>query len=129
MLGAGAVHSLRDPTRGGIAAALIEMATASGCALELLEEDIPVRESVRAVCEMLGLDPLYVANEGKLLASVPQSDADAVLRAMMRDPRGLDARVIGRVKAGRKGRVGLRTPLGSERLIRMPSGEQLPRIC
>jgi hydrogenase expression/formation protein HypE len=129
MLGAGTVHSLRDPTRGGLAAALKEMAAASGCALELVEADIPVREGVRAVCEMLGLDPLLVANEGKLLASVPEDDAEVVLRSMRGDQYGRDASIIGRVVAGRKGRVVMRTPLGSERLIRMPSGEQLPRIC
>jgi len=129
MLDAGTVHALRDPTRGGLAAALKEMATSSGCALELVEDDIPVREGVRAICEMLGLDPLYVANEGKLLAAVPESDAGAVLEALKSDPLGGDSRAIGRAVAGRKGRVNLLTPLGSERLLRMPSGEQLPRIC
>ncbi len=129
MLGSGTVNSLRDPTRGGLAAALKEMAAASGCALELFEADIPVREGVRAVCEMLGLDPLYVANEGKLLASVPENDAEDILQAMRGDRYGRDAAIIGRAVVGRKGRVGLRTPLGSERLLRMPSGEQLPRIC
>jgi hydrogenase expression/formation protein HypE len=129
MLGVGGVHALRDPTRGGLAAALKEMATASGASFELIEQDIPVRETVRGVCEMLGLEPLLVANEGKLLAAVPQDDTAGVIEAMKHDPLGRDARVIGRVAAGRKGRVSLRTPLGSERLLRMPSGEQLPRIC
>lgn len=129
MLGAGTVHALRDPTRGGLAAALKEMATASGLAFELVEEDIPVREGVRAICEMLGLEPLFVANEGKLLAAVPEADAAGVIEAMRRDPLGRDARTVGRVVEGKKGRVRLRTPLGSERLLRMPSGEQLPRIC
>ena len=129
MLGAGTVHALRDPTRGGLAAALKEMATASGLAFELVEEDIPVREGVRAICEMLGLEPLFVANEGKLLAAVPEADAAGVIEAMRRDPLGRDARTVGRVVEGKKGRVRLRTPLGSERMLRMPSGEQLPRIC
>jgi hydrogenase expression/formation protein HypE len=129
MLGAGRVHAMRDPTRGGLAAACKEMASSSGAALELMEEEIPVREGVRAVCEMLGLEPLFVANEGKLLAAVPEEDAPDVMEAMKRDPLGRDARAIGRVVSGKKGRVSLRTPLGSERLLRMPSGEQLPRIC
>ena len=129
MLGAGTVHALRDPTRGGLAAALKEMATASGLAFELVEEDIPVREGVRAICEMLGLEPLFVANEGKLLAAVPEADAAGVIEAMRRDPLGREARTVGHVVEGKKGRVRLRTPLGSERLLRMPSGEQLPRIC
>ena len=129
MLEAGEVHSLRDPTRGGLAAALNEMAGASGCAFELVEEDVPVREEVRAVCEMLGLDPLYVANEGKLVAAVPGSDAEKVLAAVIEHPLGKDAVVIGRAAKGRKGQVSLLTPLGTHRLLRMPSGEQLPRIC
>lgn len=129
MLDAGAVNALRDPTRGGLAAALKEMAAASECAFELDEREIPVREEVRAVCDMLGLDPMYVANEGKLLAAVPESDAGAVLSAMRESPHGAEARVVGKVEEGRPGQVSLLTPLGSHRLLRMPSGEQLPRIC
>lgn len=126
---AGEVHSLRDPTRGGLAAALGEMARASSCAFEIEEESIPIREQVLAACEMLGLDPLYVANEGKLLAAVPERDAGAVLEAIGANPFGGGAKVIGRVTEGRKGEVSLITPLGSRRLVRAPSGEQLPRIC
>jgi hydrogenase expression/formation protein HypE len=129
MLEAGEVHALRDPTRGGLAAALNEMASASGCAFDVVEGDIPVREEVRAVCEMLGLDPLYVANEGKLLAAVPESDAEKVLAAVKEHDLGRDARQIGWATGGRKGQVSLLTPLGTRRLLRMPSGEQLPRIC
>lgn len=129
MVGAGSVHALRDPTRGGLAAALKEMSVASGLAFEVDEEAIPVREGVRAVCEVLGLDPLYVANEGKLLAAVPPDDADGVLEAMRASPYGRDARLIGRAVDGKKGRVSLIGALGSSRLLRMPSGEQLPRIC
>jgi len=129
MLSVGRVHSLRDPTRGGLAAALNEMAYSSGCAFEVVEGDVLVREEVRAVCEMLGMDPLYVANEGRLLAAVPEEDAEKVLGAMREDPLGKGAAVIGRAKEGRKGEVSLLTPLGTRRLIRMPSGEQLPRIC
>ena len=129
MLEAGEVHSLRDPTRGGLAAALNEMASASGCAFEVVEGDVPVREEVRAVCEMLGLDPLYVANEGKLLAAVPENDAEKVLAAIKAHVLGKNAMLIGRVAEGRKGQVSVVTPLGTRRLLRMPSGEQLPRIC
>ena len=129
MLDAGEIHSLRDPTRGGLAAALNEMASASGCACEVVEGDVPVREGVRAVCEMLGLDPLYVANEGKLLAAVPESDAEKVFAAIKGHALGENARLIGRATTGRKGQVSLLTPLGTRRLLRTPSGEQLPRIC
>ncbi len=129
MLGEGEVHALRDPTRGGLAASLKEMASASRVALEVREADIPVREEVRAFCEVLGLDPLLLANEGKLLAAVPESSAPAVLEAMRAHPLGREAAVIGRVLEGRGGEVSLLTPLGSSRLLRMPSGEHFPRIC
>ncbi|MEW6554599.1 MAG: hydrogenase expression/formation protein HypE [Actinomycetota bacterium] len=129
MQGAGAVHALRDPTRGGLAASLKEMATSSGMTIELVEEDIPVREAVKAFCEVLGLDPLLLANEGRLVAAVPPHDAGEVLAAMHDHPLGRDAAVIGRVIDGRKGEVSLLTPLGSHRLLRMPSGELFPRIC
>jgi hydrogenase expression/formation protein HypE len=129
MQAAGTVHALRDPTRGGLAASLKEMAASSGVAVELVEEDIPVREVVKAFCEMLGLDPLLLANEGKLVAAVPRDDAPAVLAAMRDHPLGRDAAVVGRVIDGRKGEVSLLTFLGSHRLLRMPSGELFPRIC
>jgi hydrogenase expression/formation protein HypE len=123
------VHALRDPTRGGLAASLKEMASSSGVAIELVEEDIQVREAVRAFCEMLGLDPLLLANEGKLLAAVAEGEAGAVLEAMRAHPLGKDAAIIGRISDGRKGEVSVLTPLGSHRLLRMPSGEHFPRIC
>ena len=129
MLAAGTVHALRDPTRGGLAASLKEMATASGVSLEVAERDVPVREEVRAFCEVLGLDPFLLANEGKLLAAVGLDDAEAVLEAMRAHPLGADAAIIGRVVEGRAGEVSLLTPLGSQRLLRMPSGEHFPRIC
>jgi len=129
MLGTGRINAMRDPTRGGLAAAVKEMAAASGCAVELEESEIPVREEVRAVCEMLGLDPLYVANEGKLVAAVPEADALSMLAGMQRNPYGADTRVIGHAREGRPGEVSVLTPLGTHRLLRMPSGEQLPRIC
>jgi hydrogenase expression/formation protein HypE len=126
---AGGLHALRDPTRGGMAAALREMAVSSGTAVELVEEELPVREEVRAVCEMLGLDPLLLANEGKLVAAVPEEEADKMLEAMRGHPLGRDSAVIGKVAEGRAGEVSILTPLGSHRLLRMPSGEQFPRIC
>ena len=126
---AGTVHALRDPTRGGLAASLKEMASSSQVAVEVVEEDIPVREEVRAFCEMLGLDPLLLANEGKLVAAVPEGEAGEVLAAMRAHPLGGDAAMVGRIMEGRKGEVSVLTPLGSHRLLRMPSGEHFPRIC
>ncbi|MDD5448094.1 MAG: hydrogenase expression/formation protein HypE [Actinomycetota bacterium] len=129
MQDAACLHALRDPTRGGLGAALKEMAQASGCHLEIWEEDIPVRAPVEAACEMLGLDPLFVANEGKLLCAVAPLDADTVLCAMRSHPYGKEARIIGEVVSGKPGEVTVRTSMGTRRPLRMPSGEQLPRIC
>ncbi len=124
-----AVHALRDLTRGGLAASLKEMAAASGVALEVKEEDIPVRDEVRAFCEMLGLDPMLLACEGKLLAAVARDSVNPVLAAMHAHPLGKNAAVVGRVVEGRAGEVSVLTALGSHRLLRMPSGEHFPRIC
>lgn len=129
MLDAGRVTALRDLTRGGLAAACTEMALASGCSLELEETGIPVRRSVRAFCEMLGLDPLLVACEGRLLAAVEARDAGRVLEAMRLHPLGSGSATAGSVVDGRTGEVTLVTPMGTRRFLRMPSGEQLPRIC
>lgn len=129
MQDAASVHALRDPTRGGLGAALKEMAEASRCHLEIWEQEIPVRAPVEAACEMLGLEPLFVANEGKLLCAVAPRDADTVLRAMRSHPYGAEAKVIGEVVSGKPGGVTVRTSMGTGRLLRMPSGEQLPRIC
>jgi hydrogenase expression/formation protein HypE len=126
------LHVLRDPTRGGVASALNEIATAAGVSIELNERDIPVNEAVRGACELLGFDPLYVANEGKCLAIVAPSHAQAVLEAWRRHPLGRDAAVIGEVgEVGEdlRGRVVLRTRIGAQRVVDMLSGEQLPRIC
>ena len=130
MLDTGAdIHVLRDPTRGGVAAVLNEIARASGVGVELDERAIPVPDAVRDACGLLGLDPLYVANEGKLLAFVPASDADAVLAAMRAHPLGTGATVIGRCVAEHAGMVVARTALGGTRVVDLPVGEQLPRIC
>jgi hydrogenase expression/formation protein HypE len=123
------VHVLRDPTRGGLASALNEIAAASGAGIELEEEAIPIPGPVHAACEMLGLDPLHVANEGKLVAIVPALSAEAVLSAMHAVPEGAEAVEIGRVVADHPGMVTLQTVVGSQRIVDMLVGEQLPRIC
>ncbi|MFN2456389.1 MAG: AIR synthase-related protein, partial [Pyrinomonadaceae bacterium] len=113
-----AVHCLRDPTRGGVATTLNEIALASEVCIEIREDRIPVREEVRGACEILGLEPLYVANEGKLVAIVSAGVADALV-----------ARIIGEVTAEPRGIVALRTGFGGTRIVDMLVGEQLPRIC
>jgi hydrogenase expression/formation protein HypE len=130
MLATGAdVHVLRDPTRGGLAAALNEIARTGGVGVELTERDIPVPGVVLNACGMLGLDPMYVANEGKLVAFVPPSDADRVLEALRGHPLGREARVIGTCVAEHPGMVVARTAIGGTRVVDLPIGEQLPRIC
>jgi hydrogenase expression/formation protein HypE len=123
------VHVLRDPTRGGLASALNEIAAASRVGVELREDAIPIPGPVRAACEMLGLDPLHVANEGKLVAIVPAAFADAVLAAMRVLAEGAEAAEIGRVVADHPAMVTMRTIVGSQRIVDMLVGEQLPRIC
>jgi hydrogenase expression/formation protein HypE len=120
---------MRDPTRGGLSSALNELAAASQVGVELDEATIPLRPEVRGACEMLGLDPLYVANEGKLMAIVPSEDAERVLDAMRAHSLGKDAALIGEVVAEHAGLVILRSLVGGERVVSMLSGEQLPRIC
>jgi hydrogenase expression/formation protein HypE len=130
MLATGAdVHVLRDPTRGGVAAALNEIARAAGLGVDLIERDLPIPAAVADACSLLGLDPLQVANEGKLLAFVPAESADAVLAAMIAHPCGVGARRIGTCVAEHPGMVVARTALGGTRVVTMPIGEQLPRIC
>jgi hydrogenase expression/formation protein HypE len=123
------IHVLRDPTRGGLATTLNEIAMQSSVGIELLEESIPIRSSVLAASEILGLDPLYIANEGKLVAILPQSQAEVVLAAMKKNPYGQEAALIGEVKAENPGKVVMKTLIGGKRLIDMLTGEQLPRIC
>jgi hydrogenase expression/formation protein HypE len=124
-----AIRWMRDPTRGGVSSALNEMAEAARVGVRLEESAIPIRPEVHAACEMLGLDPLYVANEGKLLAVVPAADADCVLDAMRRHQQGRDAALIGQIVADHPGMVMLRSAIGGQRVVTMLSGEQLPRIC
>jgi hydrogenase expression/formation protein HypE len=123
------VHALRDPTRGGVAEACNELAAAAGAAFALEEQALPVRPAVRAACELLGLDPLELANEGKLLAFVPAEAADAALAALRGHPLGAEAAIIGRVEAAPLPLVWLRTRIGGRRVVARPVGEQLPRIC
>jgi hydrogenase expression/formation protein HypE len=123
------VRCMRDPTRGGLSSTLNEIATSSHVGMELEEGSLPIPEDVRGACEMLGLDPLYVANEGKLVAIVSPEYADSALQAMQGHPLGKDARIIGRVMAEHPKMVVLRTALGTARIVDMLSGDQLPRIC
>lgn len=125
----GVVHVLRDPTRGGVATALNEIAAQSNVGISILEESLPVNPEVAGMCELLGLDPLYLANEGKLLAFVAPKDADRVLAAMKADPVAKAACVIGNVTEDNPGRVVMQTRIGGRRLVDMLAGEQLPRIC
>jgi hydrogenase expression/formation protein HypE len=123
------IRCMRDPTRGGLSSALNELAAASHVGVRITEKAIPIRPEVHAACEMLGLDPLYVANEGKLIAVVPQHDADRVLDAMRAHPLGRQAAIIGEVVADHPGLVLLRSLVGGERVVTLLAGEQLPRIC
>ena len=129
----GDIHVLRDPTRGGLATALNEIAAQSGCAVIIRETDIPVRENVRSACSFLGLDPLYLANEGKLICILPENNAEAALDIMRRSPYGKDAARIGSVLKPdallRPGQLALETLIGGRRLLAMLEGDQLPRIC
>lgn len=123
------IPMLRDATRGGVATVLNELAEASGLSISIVQESIPIKEEVAAACEVLGLDPLYVANEGKLVAVVPASEADTVLAAMKSHPLGRDAAIIGSVVDGPPGVVVMKSRIGGTRIVDMLSGEQLPRIC
>jgi len=123
------VSVLRDPTRGGLATTLNEIAQASSVGIEIYESEIPIRDSVKSTCELLGLDPLYMANEGKLVAIVPEDKAESLLYVMRSSPYGKDARIIGKVTREHPGKVILITKLGSKRILDMLSGDPLPRIC
>ena len=123
------IRAMRDPTRGGVSSTLNELAAASRVGVTLTEASIPIRAEVRAACEMLGLDPLYVANEGKLIAVVPPGEADSLVEVMRAHPLGRNAAIIGEVVSEHSGMVTLRSLIGGERVVAMLSGEQLPRIC
>ena len=123
------VHVLRDPTRGGVASALNEIALQSQVGILINEADLPIKPPVSAACEILGFDPLYVANEGKLIAIVAENQAKKILNVMKKNKYGKDAVIIGRVEESPAGRVLLKTGLGSTRIVDLLAGEMLPRIC
>ncbi len=123
------IHCLRDPTRGGVATTLNEIARSSEVCIEIQEDRIPIREEVKGVCEILGLDPLYVANEGKLIAVVSGDVAEHLVARMRQNPYGHDACIIGEVKREPEGIVAMQTGFGGTRIVDMLTGEQLPRIC
>jgi hydrogenase expression/formation protein HypE len=123
------IHVLRDPTRGGLGTTLNEIAGQSRVGIHIAEENIPIKPDVAALCELLGFDPLYIANEGKLVAFVSPDHADAVLAVLREDPLGKDACIIGEVVQETAGRVILQTRIGGTRIVDMLTGEQLPRIC
>lgn len=125
----GPIHCLRDATRGGLAAVLNELAAASRVGIEFDEQAVPVQTEVRAACEMLGLDPFYIANEGKLVAIVPEEAAEGVLAGLRAHEYGREAAVIGRVVAEHPGLVTAKTGIGGRRVVDLPAGELLPRIC
>jgi len=126
-LRAGEIHAMKDPTRGGFAAAINEMARKSGVSILLDEEQVPIRQSVRSAGELMGIDPLQVANEGKVVMGVPSADAEAVLAAIRSHPLGREASIIGEVVAGSD--VIMRTSIGGERFIEPPLGDPVPRVC
>ncbi len=123
------IHCLRDATRGGLAAVLNELAQASNVGIEFDEKKVPVRPEVMAACEMLGLDPLFIANEGKLVAILPEAQAESTLAVMQQHPYGKNARIIGKVVEQHRGMVVARTSIGGSRVVDLPAGELLPRIC
>ncbi|HPI93172.1 MAG TPA: hydrogenase expression/formation protein HypE [Deltaproteobacteria bacterium] len=123
------IRFMRDATRGGLGAVLVEAASASGLAFEIEDQRIPVRDDVRGLCEILGLDPLFIANEGKMVVICSARDAGKVLEVMKAHPLGADAAVIGHVTGGTRGRVVLQTFIGGSRELDLPEGELIPRIC
>lgn len=123
------IHVLRDPTRGGVGTALNEIAIQSNVGIRIFEEHLPIKDNVAGICELLGFDPLYIANEGKLIAFVNSDHAEAVLNAVKEDDFGKDAAIIGDVVSDHPRRVVMQTRIGGTRMVDMLTGEQLPRIC
>jgi hydrogenase expression/formation protein HypE len=123
------IKAMRDPTRGGLSAVLNEWAESSGIGIEIEEEKIPVKDEVQGMCELLGLDPLSLANEGKLIIAVPEKDKEKALKVMRNNELGKNARIIGKAISDYRGKVILRSPYGSKRILEPPAGELLPRIC
>lgn len=129
MAAAPGLRCARDATRGGLASALNEIAQASGCVVRLDETALPLKPDIRGFCEILGFDPLYLANEGRLVLFVPEDEAEGALTAMQSVPEGVDAAIVGRAHEGRSPRVEMKTAFGGTRIVDMLVGEQLPRIC
>ncbi len=129
ILGVTTPHAMRDPTRGGLASCLADFATSSGVGLDIYERDIPIRQEVRAACEMLGVDPLHVSCEGKIVVAVPEKDARAVLDVMRTHPYGKDAAIIGKATKEHEKIVVLETSIGGRRILQKPLGELIPRVC
>lgn len=129
MAESGQIHALRDPTRGGVGTSLNEIATQSAVGIRIYEDAIPIREQVSGICELLGFDPLYIANEGKLLAFVGADGADRLLETIKANAYGRDAAIIGEVVSDSPGKVFMKTRIGGTRIVDMLTGEQLPRIC
>lgn len=125
----GAIHCLRDPTRGGVATTLNEIAMSSEVCIEIAEDKLPIKEEVHGACEILSLDPLYVANEGKLIAIVAPDTAEAIVSRMKQHPQGANACIIGEVISEPGGIVSMKTGFGGTRIVDMLTGDQLPRIC
>lgn len=123
------IKVMRDPTRGGLASALNELAASSNCGIEIVQSKIPVNDAVRNYCEILGFDPLYIANEGKMIAVVPEEDSEKILTIVKQNKFGKDAAIIGKFTATHAGVVVLKTEFGTSRVVDMITGEQLPRIC
>jgi len=127
--GSGGIRFMRDATRGGLGAVVSELVAKKTWGIELDEEKIPVRQEVRGMCELLGFDPVYVANEGKVVMVVDQQHADQALAVMRSHPLGAQAEIIGTITASHPGRVWMKTSVGGSRIVDLPAGEQLPRIC
>jgi hydrogenase expression/formation protein HypE len=123
------IHMMRDPTRGGLSSALNEIASKANLGILIEEDKIPIAEEIKAICEILGLDPLYIANEGKIVVFLPHDFADKVLTEMREHPLGQEASIIGEVVSEHPGNVVMQTAIGTHRVVDMLSGEQLPRIC
>lgn len=123
------IHTMRDPTRGGVASVLNEIAASANVGIVIEDNNIPISEQVKGACEILGFDPLYVANEGKMLVFVAPEDSENILKTMRNHPLGRDSAIIGKVTAGNPGMVLMKTSIGSMRIVDMLTGEQLPRIC
>ncbi|HOX29166.1 MAG TPA: hydrogenase expression/formation protein HypE [bacterium] len=126
---AGDIRFMRDPTRGGLATVLNEISSSAEVGIEIYEDDIPVSDGVQGMCELLGLDPLYVANEGKVVMIASEKSAPEILKKMRANEYGAGSRVIGRITAEHPGKVSMKTPYGGSRIIDMLTGDQLPRIC